>query len=330
MNQQYHHIFNIDFFHNYYGGDKFNGFTVNWTSETASLMDNLQVMVKPGFGGISILCSDIELLSSEDSTIFLRISPKDPLFFNYTDFGQEFSPKAGIFLFSNDKGINKNGVMHQEDYVSTKDCIKVINREVVQEIASKFNDSDFQVWEGIEPVLELRHFTGLMSEISEKVFFIEKNKNRQAFYKPRGGMEKKPFGLIALNVFDIYSAYKQSEKMASFEIKFKNRKTVWKYILTGKVYEKFTDLSIMDTQENGVSFKEGEFEIRHDWKVKCFESETEIPFRIDLNRRFQVLEKSKEGRQNGKLIHKQLPEAKPDQLYLNGDNTGIFYSHIYI
>lgn len=330
MVQHYLHIASIDFFHHYYGADKFNGLTINWTNETSTLMENLQILVKPGFGGISILCSDIELLRDEQAIILLRISPKDPEFFIYTDFGQEFSPKTEIFFFTNGGDNNSPNTLQHGEYVSKEDCIDIINRETVKEITSKINDKAYQVWEDQEPVLELRHFSGLINDTSEKVFYVEKNNKKEAFYKPRAGMEKKPFGLIALEVHQLYAAYMKTEQLANLQIRFKNRETIWKYILADKVFEKFSELSITDTQENGIRFKEGEFEINADWKVKCFESETEIPFRLDLTRHFQVLEKSKEGKEKDKLIFKQLPEAKPDQLHRNADNIGVLYSHIFI
>ena len=143
-------------------------------------------------------------------------------------------------------------------------------------------------------------------------------------------MEKAPFGIVSLEPDRLYQAFRDSGSPSSLKVQFKTRKTFWKYILSDKMFDKFSRLMVIDSQNKDIRFKEGEFEIQPAWKVRSFDSETAIPFNADFSPKFQLVEKAKDEHQPAKVIYKQLPKASPEQLFLPPATKEVLFSHIFI
>ncbi|HSF52552.1 MAG TPA: hypothetical protein VLA71_02315 [Algoriphagus sp.] len=330
MDQQFFHVASVNFFHEYNGNGRYDGFLTAMSTETRQRLNNLRLLVKPFFGGFHLVSSDPELLSDEQDPILIRLVAKDPLFYNFTDLGQEFRPNSKVFYFSDLNTDQNSGSLHLKDFVTVADSLLVLNQALLKDFLPSLNSGEFKLRDPGNPAVLPRDYTRYFQENGESVFFLENGMGTRGYYKSSQGMEKVPFGVVSLHPDKLYRRIRISGSMLPLQVRFKTRKTIWKYILSDKVFDKFSNLSVIDAQNREISFKEGEFEIQPAWKVRSFESEVEIPFNADFNPRFQLVEKSKDENQAGKVIYKQLPKASPEQLHPLPTNKEVLYSHIFI
>ena len=329
MDQRFFHIASIRFFHEYSGIGLFDGFMITRSSKMVKLMNNLQLVLKPFFGGFHLLSSDPDLLKGEQEPLLIRIFPKDPLFFNFTDFGQEFRPNSKVFYFS-DRSMGSSETLHSGDFASLEDGLAVLNQQMLQDFLPGIFRGEISIRDAGSNALVSGDFTRYFLEKGESVFYLENREVTLGYYRINQGMEKAPFGMVSLEPDKLLEAFQISGNPLSLQIRFRTRKTFWKYILSDRVFDKFSSLSVIDSQNREILFKEGEFEIQPSWKVRSFESEVEIPFNADFNPRFQLVEKSKDDKQAGKVIYKQLPKASPEQLFRPPSNKEVLFSHIFI
>ena len=330
MNQNFFHIASINFHHDYSGKDLFEGFSVSWAPENSRRLANLQLLIKPFAGGIHLLGSDPELLRGETEPLLLRLHPTDPLFFNFTDFGQEVKPNSKVFLFSNSAKSKSADYLHSGDFVTIEDSLDSASQRTIDELLTQLTGGKASLRDARGEELVPGDYARYFLEKGESVFYVSNDSGTTGFYRRSSGMERTPFGIISLDLDHLYHANRGAGETLNLQIRFRSRRTFWKYILSDRVFDKFSRLSVIDALNNEIVFKEEEFEIQPAWKVRSFLSEVEIPFNADFNPRFQLIERSKEENQAGKVVFKQLPKASPEQLFQRSSNTEISYSHIFI
>ncbi len=330
MRQQFYHIASIGFHHEYRGDGFFGGLSVTWSTDSKKGMDNLEVLVKPFTGGINVFCSDPELLKEERESIVLRLSPADPYFFNFTDLGSEHKPNTRVFVFS-DQGLEPpKSTLHSGEFATAVDSLEILSQKVLGQLLPRLNDGVIFLYDSWGNQMPIRDYARYFTESGELVFYAGDEQKRVGYFKPSQAMERPPFGIICLMPHILYERFRLKGEATSYRVRFRARRTYWKYILSDKTLDKFSRLSVIDIQKKEIHFKEGEFEIQPEWKVRSFESDVEIPFNADYDARFQLIERSRDENQAGKVIYRHLPQASPEQLYPLPTNTDILFSHIFI
>jgi hypothetical protein len=311
MIQQFFHIASISFHHEYSGNEPFEG-------------------LKIGPGGVYLLSSDPDLLSGESEPITLRLYASDPLFFNYTDLGREVRPHRDVLFFSNHNKNQGKGKLDSGDFAFDEGCLRVINQDLMRELLPALQRGDASLFDVFEEKPSIQDYTRFFVESGEAVFYVDQNGERFGLYQTGKAMDRSPTGVISLVPDRLHQTYLKQEKTVPFAIRFRSRRTYWKYILSDKLFDRFPSLAVIDAQNREVRFREGEFEIQPAWKVRSFESVEELPFTSELNRRFQLIEPPNNRSRAGKVLFKQLPKASPDQLHHLPSDTRILFSHIFI
>ncbi len=330
MGDQLIHIASVDFSHEYYGQVPFDGFSFVWDSDSRLKAANLRLMLRTFPGGFSLYCPDPELLSDEDSPLQVKIVNKDPLFYNFTDLGVGFRPDSKVFLFRNTDLTSGSNRLHSGEFVSMDDSLEVLNTGGMEELRSKINAGTVSIRDFSGTEIFQEKALQFISDREETVFFASEGNQVKGYYKRSNPLEKLPFGLISFHCDQLYTNYSYSRQAIASSVRFQTRSTIWKYILADKVYEKFPQLRIIDSQNKEVNFKESEFEVPPDWKVRSFESEVKLPFTAHSNSGFQLVETPKEGSQAMRIVVKQLPKGNPDGLYRLHANDDAFFTHIFI
>lgn len=331
MDQRFFHLASIRFYHEYAGEGLFDGLSVAWSRESALRLGNLQLLLKPFVGGVHILGTDPGLLEREDGPILLRISLADRLFYNYTDLGQEIRPGAQLLFFSNQKTDTSGGSLGREESASAADTLTVVSQAVIKVLLAQLGAGEVLLLDESGNRLPQMDFRRFFGKKGESVFYtVDQSGKRKGFYKPASAMERTPFGLLAVMPDSLCRAYRTLGNTVPYQVRFRTRRTFWKYILSDRTLDKFSRLSVIDAQNKEIRFKEGEFEIQPEWKVRSFESEVEIPLSAESNVRFQLIDRAIDDRQAGKVVCKQLPKASPEQLYQLPTDKQFSYSHIFI
>lgn len=329
MSTQFFHIASVLFSHESYGTDEYDGFSWFLDQESFRLSKNLNLIFKSIPGGIAVLSSDPQMLENENSFISLNLFPKNPLFYNFTYFGFDFRPDSRVFFFEISSKDENSNYLHKEDFVSFHDGLTVFRSALKEDFLRLIQNGDLILFDINGQAIPENQILSFFEDPEVVVFFTEQDKERKGYFKPSGGMDKTPFGIIQLKVSGFLEKFNQSGKPELFQIKFKSRKTIWKYILSDKIYDKFERLKIVDPQNQELRFKESSFEINPTWVVRSFESEEAMPFLVNVMPRFQLVEESLEG-QITKVISKQLPKASPESLSLNPHNEQILITNIFI
>lgn len=330
MNQDFTHIASVIFSHQYSEAELFEGFLLGMSTDTSHFLSNLKVLIKPFKGGFNILCEEPELCLGESNPVLIQLKLQSPLFFNYTDFGRMVRPNSQVFYFHLPNPDEELERLHHQDFVSTDDTIAVLNQKNLEDINAKNRLSENPVQDHLGNIIPASELVRYFFQTGESVIKVKEGKKETQYYKAAGNMEKIPFGLISMNMEALVLNFKKHGGANPYQIRFKVRKTIWKYILSDKVFDKYSRLTVVDVQNKDIQFIEKEFEIQSAWKVRSFESSEAIPYRASSISRFQLLEKSTDDRQAGKVIFKQLPDAKPDQLHQLQTNSDLEYSHIFI
>lgn len=331
MSEQFFHIASVRFCHEYVGGEVLEGISVRSAGDVAQRLRNLRLLLKPFAGGVHILSADPELLRGEEGTVGLRIELADRFFYNYTDLGGELRPGRQLLFFSNKKAEQSGGNLAGQEFGSSADGLDILNQAVVKDLFAKLSKGEIKLVDSEGTGVLLADFGRFVSELGEKVFYaLAETGEKRGYYKPLGAMDRPPFGLVSLDFDGLYQAYRALGGTVYYQVRFKSRRTFWKYILSDKALDKFSSLAVVDPQSTQIQFREGEFEMQADWRVRSFESEVEIPYQADFNARFQLVERPQSGNRAGKVIYKQLPKASPEQLYQFPNDKQVSYSHIFI
>ncbi|TDK50617.1 hypothetical protein [Algoriphagus formosus] len=328
MNQQFFHIASVNVVHEYSGEGLFNGLSFSPTTEAKLLAQNLNIVFKPFSGGLHILSAAPDLLQGEEAKLCFDVFNSNPLFFNFTDFGGSFRPDLRVFYFSIDPERSDRGNLHQGDFVSLSDGLEVLQKHGIRDLQSRLNGGEIKLYDEDHQGVSIIEFNRFFSGESS-VFMVEGQEGRKTYYKPSSKMGKTPFGLLTLECSELFNSFKQSEVPVQYTIRFKSQKTIWRYVLSDDIYEKFNRLSIIDTQNQDFLFHESEFQIQGDRKVRSFESQTALPFLENVSPKFQLVEKVNGG-EDLKVVIKQLPKASPEVLNRKAPNDDTIVSQIFI
>ena len=339
MIQNYSHILTFIFKHRYFSDELFRTVDVTYDDETKKTVKNLDLIIKPFEGGIHLLTSQPELLSSLNSSVSIRLyfNCKDPQFHNYTEL-PEYQLSSGLLYFNNiSTSSNKSIHLQSEKSVGQSEIVQVSSGIINIPDYDSAQTYRFADATGTEipsqfikyPRKGLNKFTLENYQQGLVLVSIGNKEVGKVYYNPNP-IWKKPLGVV--DIF-IGALIKQFEKIGTIEyvINFNNRKTIWKYFLVSAVYQKFNNLSIINKGKEQV-FKEPQKQLVHqNPEVLVFESKNEISLAEFSEENFQLVDNFDPKNHSGKIVLKSLAKASPDQLYndvLNpSDKT---YSHIYI
>lgn len=330
MNQHFTHIASVIFDHEYLETELFDGFSIGLSDESKQVLSNLKVLIKPFEGGFNILCEEPELCLGESNAILIQIKLKTPLFYNYTDLGKHVRPNYTVFYFDLPNPTERADTLHHQDFVSDEDALGVLNQRNLEDINSKITVGENWIQDHFGNIISPNELTRYFLQSGEAILTVKEGKSATSYYKVAETLGKPPFAIISINMDTLVLKFQEHGTANPFQIRFKARKTIWKYILSDKVFDKFSRLTVVDLHQNNIQFTEKEFEIQSSRKVRSFESSEAIPYRASSKSRFQLIEKSMDERQAGRVIYKQLPDAKPEQLHHFQNNPDLTYSHIFI
>jgi hypothetical protein len=330
VKQDFNHIAQLNFSHQYTGQGAFDRCVLTPSAEALNALTNLKILIKPFKGGLNILSENPDLLKGESAPILLRLMVTDPLFFSYTDFGMEVRPNSSVFCFPIPKKSTDSQDIQGQDYVSSADLVLPLNQKSFAQINAKNLGGENQIIDHTGYEIRSANLVRYFFQTGEALLTINERNTETQYYKSNSNLEKLPFGIIPVYLDALYSEFVKTGGPVQFFIRFKTRKTYWRYILSDKIFEKFPILRVVDVPDRRVNFKEEEFEIQADWKVRSFVSIDPIPYLLDGSIQFQLIDKTSESRQAAKVIYKQLPAAKPDQLHFSPAKPDLAYSHIFI
>lgn len=330
VKQDFIHIAQLNFSHEFTGQGAFDRCILNSSAEALNALANLKILIKPFKGGVNILSENPDLLKDESSPVLLRLVVTDPLFYNYTDFGIEVRPNSGVFCFPFPKKSTAPQNTQALDYVSSTDLVLPLSQKNLDQINARNLGSDSGIIDHTGYEIPPSNFVRYFFQTGEALLTVKEGNSETQYYKSNPNLEKLPFGIIPIYLDSLYSEFVKKGSPVQFFIRFKTRKTYWRYILSDKIFEKFQTLNVVDVPDRMVNFKEEEFEIQADWKVRSFVSIDPIPYQQDASGQFQLLDKASDSRQAAKVIYKQLPSAKPEQLHFSTAKPDVAYSHIFI
>lgn len=323
MNQSFIHIATFRFVHEFMLPEASDLFSIQVVGDSRTLLSNFQLLVKPFLGGFHLLGSDLSLLEEEQSILMVNLMLKDSYFFNYTDLGGLFRPDLRVFHFSNTNSTVLPEKIILDEYASLKDSLEIFNSS---RLSSDFDNSEIEIFDSSEST----DITTLFSSQKAFIFFSKTPSGRKGFYVSGSLLEKKPFGIVSLNLGKVYKDYIDKGDVLEFEVKFKTQRSHWKYILSNPIFDKFSNLLVVDLKGNEIQFQAGDFEIQPNRIVRSFESRSPIPLKNANQSRFQLIDQPTEPNQSEKVVIKTLPSASPKQLFMTPSKPDIFFSHIFI
>jgi len=342
MNQSYTHIVTFLAEHRYFKSQLFQPTEVSYTESTTRLLSNLGIIIKPFAGGFHLLASDPELLDSlnEVEPIQLHLDCKDPLYINYTELPL-YPPNDKLIYFNNLSAIsgpgNKRFLLHGQEFVG--------GNEVVQLTQGKISIIQF------DPANVYRFTDSLGNEISSQCItqslqnsgeFMLSNlpqglvriyagtQEVHRFYYSPQTIWKKPLGIVEIYTGKLFDHYKEKGKV-EYAVVFNNRQTIWKYFLVSPVYHKFDKLSIINKGKDQIFNPPQKQPVLTNPEAWVFESKTQIPLSENSEENYQLIDNYDTEQRSGKVIHKNLTKASPEQLHYDvAKSEEQVYSHIYL
>jgi hypothetical protein len=342
MKQAYTHILTFLFKHRYFRNHLFQPTDVACTESSTRLLTNLGIIIKPFAGGFNLLASDPELLDSinEGESIQLHLNCNDPLYINYTELPL-YRPNDKLIYFNNLSAISDPGnerfLLHEKEFVG--------ENEVVQLTQGKINVFQF------DPAIVYRFADSLGNEISSECvtqslqdsgefmlsnlppglvrIYTGKQEVGKYYYSPKT-IWKKPLGIVEIYTGKLFDHYKEKGKV-EYAVVFNNRQTIWKYFLVSPVYHKFDKLSIINKGKDQIFNPPQKQAVLKNPEAWVFESKTQIPLSENSEENYQLIDNYDPIQRSGKVIHKNLTKASPEQLHY--DLTKFeepVYSHIYL
>lgn len=333
MNQSYSHILTMTLKHPYFEDGYFRSLELSYAEDTLKLMRDLDVIVKPFRGGCHLLTAKPELLALHSDTDPLQfyLSNKDPYYINYTVL-PTYDPASSLIYFNNLQAVpidtDSEWRLHREDHVMEEDMLRLSHGQFK---IDKYDPDRAYVFKHVfdraipdQSIAMTDPDTGQMaiSEIPQGVVCVFDGDTLvdSVYYYPKA-VWKKPLGTIEIFTKALYHHYKNGIKV-DYSINFDNRKTIWKYFLISKEYQKFNDLTIIN------SAREQIFEVeRMDDESLVLTSKYELPLSEHSSDTFQLVDNFTPGQRSETVILQHLVKPSPDYLYRDDDKL---YSHIYL
>ncbi len=340
MGQTYIHIATFLVKHKYFGSGLFKSISISCVEDTVKLIRDLDIVMKPFSGGISILSSNPELLNGLDHPIRMYLNCKDPFYINYTELPTYNLPDT--ILYFNNLTVNSDPKsedfnLHEEEFVGQNEVVQLCQRKIKtpsfdQDKTYLFRDT-FKNEISNEHIGQSTNNTDefLISNWTEGlVSLVNDTQEVKRFYHYPGAVRKKPLGIVEIYTGELLKLYKEYGKI-EYVINFVNRQTIWKYFLVSPVYQKFDNLSIINKEKEQVFNAPKNEKIHDNTKTLVFESKNKLPLSEFSDDTFQLVDNYNPDIRSGKIIIKNLIKASPEQLYRNETTSDeSMYSHIYL
>lgn len=342
MRQTYHHLLTFQFKHRYFRNDLFKPIEISYAEGTPKLINDLGIIIKPFTGGFHLIASDPKLLMDANDVhpIQLHLYCNDPLYINYTELPNYrltdkllyFNNLIGVF----DQNSNSFQLQHSE-FVGPN--------EVVQISSGKINIPAFS------PNMEYRFTDAAGNEISSQcisqsatgsnefiianlpqgiIRVLADNKEVYQVYFNPGVVWKKPMAIAEIFPGQLFRHFEEKGKV-DYTIIFNSRQTIWKYFLVSPVYQKFTNLSIINKSKEQVFNAPQKQHVYKNPETLVFESKIKIPLSELTDETYQLVDSFDPEHRSGKVIHKNLAKASPEQLHFDlTKSEESAYSHIYL
>ena len=343
MQQPFNHIVTILFKHQYFSNNQFKSINISYEKETSKLLRNLDVIVKSFPGGVHLLSSAPELMKLQGETeepLRLQLTCWDDVFINYTDL-PPYRPGDSLLYFNNQninlKAKDNRFLLHVNEFVDKNEIVPIGKEKITIPQFDKKKKYVFTDVSGHEiPLQNIRQALPDSGDFyivntSEGIINIQEGETRIGkVYNYTNAVWRKPLGILEIFPGKLYEHFKEKGKI-EYVINFNNRKTIWKYFLVDPVFQKFTNLTIINKAKEQVFKTPEKKQFHEEMEALVFESKNKIPISEFSNNTFQLVDSYDPKSKSGKVILKNLANASPEQLYRDETNSNeIIYSHIFI
>ena len=338
MQQLFKHILDITLKHGYFKDEIFRSIHLTPTDDTLMLLRNLEIVLKPFSGGISLFAANTEVFKTIDvdlAAIRLYLYCNDPYYINYTDYNYKEPARHSllntIVYFNN---LRNSSLLNKNEFVSEEDVVPLSFGKITipEDDVTKtfvFKDSRGQLISGqhFRSVQSDQNIEFMISNLPEGLISIfEGNRQISEVYYVPTSVWKKPIGIVEIYIANLYDQHITTEKV-DYIIQFKNRHTIWKYFLVDPTYQKFKKLHIIKGKNERIFGSPIEEDISGN-KAWVFMSNEKLPL---LEYADAPLKLVNGDEINSPDILNPLPWASPEQLFQeNNNNTESMYSHIYL
>jgi len=355
MNHSYSHLLTMVFKHEYFEDGFFRSLELSYAQDTLKIMRGLDVIVKPFKGGFHLLSAKPELLAlnSDHDPLQFYLSCKDPYYINYTVL-PTYSPASSLLYFNNLDPVRVNVEddasvfrLHSEGHVNEKGMLRLTHGQFK---IKQFNPTSYYVFKDAlnedipdQSIAMTGPDTGQMviSDMPEGVVRVFDGDTLvdSVYYYPKT-VWKKPLGTIEIftkTLSQHCQITKNGEEdkidfiKADYSINFYNRETIWKYFLISKEYQKFNDLTIINSAREQIFEAEKE-----DAETLVLTSKQTLPLKEHPSDTFQLVNNFQPNQRSETVVLKHLVKPSPEQLYRDDKGTEAtkqdetLYSHIYL
>ena len=325
----YSHIVTVSFKHQYFKEGIFKSLNTSFAEYTPKIMRDLGLIIKPFPGGFYLLAAHPESLNTNENSlqpIRLYFNSNDPDYINYTVLSG-YNPSDTVLYFNN---LIDSTLLHESEYVAIDEVIPLSSEKIT---IAEFEDSNNYIFmDSTGQEIPKDHFQQSTEKSNEFIvtnqpeglirIFENGSEITSVFFVPKG-IWKKPLGILDIYPGKLYQDYKKSGKQ-DYVVQFSNRYTIWKYFLVSPEYQKFKNLSIVNSNNEPIFYPPKAQEIANSMSW-VFESINELPLLDYSEKPLKLVNEETTD------VLKSLPRPSPVQLYRDDKNsTEPMYSHIYI
>ncbi|MEQ3656378.1 MAG: hypothetical protein ABNH00_10980 [Dokdonia sp.] len=340
MEEQFIHIATVLFEHEYFTNGVLETVEVTAQTKTLRTLKNLGILIKPFKGGIHMLTSNVEGLSTFTEDLRFEMRCRDAYFINYTTLPQ-FQPAQDICYFSNKESQEmaespKLGL--HESFVGKKDILTAYTEAVVLDSFHPDSNYTFETaagvldaWQVQQPNVSENKF--IFYNVPEGIVQVKGTRSEpENFYYSPDVLWHKPIGIIEIAPHQLYKHYKAKTTTVQYVVTFAARQTFWEYYFSYDTLASLENIAIIKSNKQQdfkhVGTDQNSMIYRAAAPRKLSQTNQE---NLQLAHNFSpqtVLDRSYD------LIINQLPIPSPNQLFPNSDNpsdpTAALYSRIYI
>ncbi|HAQ18751.1 MAG TPA: hypothetical protein DCR40_05870 [Prolixibacteraceae bacterium] len=342
MQQTYNHLLTFLFKHRYFRNELFKSIEISFAEGTTKLLNDLCIIIKPFTGGFHLLACNTELLDSLNDTdpIQLHFNCTDPLYINYTELPL-YHLTDNLLYFNNlsvipdqdGEGFRPN----EAEFVGQSEVVPVSHGKIklpTFESSKKYRFTDALGNEiSSQSITQTKQYSNefMLSDLPQGLvrFFADDVESGKVYYHPKS-FWKKPLGIVDIYVGELFNQYKEKGKV-DYAVSFNNRKTIWKYFFVSPVYQKFSNLSIINKGSEQIFNPPQKQLVYKNPEAWVFESKNKIPLSEISDEIYQLFDNYESEQRPGKIIHKNLVKATPEQLHYEVTKSEEpAYSHIYL
>jgi len=342
MRQTYVHLLTFQFKHRYFRNDLFKSIGISYAEGTSKLINDLGIIIKPFTGGFHLIASDPKLLIDENDAhpIQLHLFCNDPLYINYTEL-PTYRLADKLLYFNNlievfDQKSNSFQLQLSE-FVGPNELVQISSGKINIPISVSNPEYRFTDASGIEISSQCIKQSApgsnefFLSNLSQGIIRVlaDSKEVYKVYFNPKT-VWKKPMAIAEIFPGQLIRHFKEKGKV-DYAIIFNNRQTIWKYFLVSQVYQKFTNLSIINKGKEQVFNAPQKQHVYKNPETLVFESKIKIPLSELTDETYQLVDSFDPEHRSGKVIHKNLAKASPEQLHFDlTKSEEPAYSHIYL